>query len=220
MDKFRHIDTWVFDLDNTLYDSRTGVFDRIGEQMTKYVADLLRMPLTDAGALRKSYWEKYGTTLYGLMQEHQIDPHAFLAAAHDIDVSDVPQCAVTKESLAQLPGRKVIFTNSSRHFATRMVRQLGIDQHFDHIFSIEDADFIPKPRVEPYQAVLRNFDIDPVKAVMFEDMEINLKPAHDLGMTTVWIHGDNNDPAYHAQPHLHHKTHTLAHWFEQTVKKK
>ena len=217
MDKFKHIDTWVFDLDNTLYDAATGVFNRIGDQMTLYVADQLKVPVEEASRLRKHYWETYGTTLYGLMKEHKIDPHHFLHHAHQIDISDVPQCVITKEYLARLPGKKVIFTNSSRAFAERMSRHLGIDHHFDHLFSIEDANFLPKPRLEPYQEVLKKFNVDPKRAVMFEDMEINLKTAHDLGMTTVWVHGDNKNPDTHALPHLHHKAETLADWLKKTV---
>ena len=217
MDKFKDIDTWVFDLDNTLYDANTGVFDRIIERMTMFVSELLKISPAEASALRKVYWDKYGTTLYGLMQEHHVDPDAFLRYAHDVDISDVPQCAVTKECLNYLPGRKIVFTNSSRDFATRMTRHLGIDHHFDHIFTIEDAAFLPKPKADPYQLLLRKFNVDPKRAVMFEDMAINLKTAAELGMTTVWIHGQNSDPAEHGQPHLHHKTGTLADWLERTV---
>jgi putative hydrolase of the HAD superfamily len=218
MDKFRHIDTWVFDLDNTLYDSNTGVFDRIGTQMTKYVSQLLKLPLDQAEQVRKGYWQKYGTTLYGLMQEHKVDPYRFLEHAHNIDVSDIAPCPVTQEYLPYLSGTKIVFTNSSRDFAKRMTRQLGIDHHFDYFFSIEDAEFIPKPRIEPYRKVLGKYEINPERAVMFEDMEINLKTAHDLGMTTVWVHGDNKDAETHALPHLHHKTETLADWLLATAK--
>lgn len=217
MDKFKHVDTWVFDLDNTLYDANLGVFDRMGDRMTLYVAELLKLPLDKAATLRRHYWDNYGTTLYGLMQEHKIDPDHFLDFAHQIDISDVPQCDIVKGHLEHLPGRKVLFTNSSRDFAQRMTKHLGINHHFDHFFSIEDGGYLPKPKREPYEAVLRNFDIDPKKATMFEDMAVNLKTAHDLGMTTVWIHGKNNDPKDHAHDHLHHKTETLAHWLKQTV---
>jgi putative hydrolase of the HAD superfamily len=215
MEKFRHIDTWVFDLDNTLYDAATGVFSRIGEQMTLYVAENLGLPMEEAARLRKHYWENYGTTLYGLMQEHKIDPDHFLHHAHQIDISDVPQCAITQEGLARLPGKKIVFTNSSRAFATRMTQHLGIDHHFDHLFSIEDGGYLPKPHPDPYRLVIKNFGFDPRKSAMFEDMAINLKTAHDLGMTTVWLHGDNKNPEEHAQPHLHHKAETLAHWLKQ-----
>ena len=154
------------------------------------------------------------------MQEHQVDPDTFLRHAHDVDISDVPQCLITKEYLKHLPGKKIIFTNSSRDFAARMTKHLGIDHHFDHIFSIEDAQYLPKPKIDPYHALIKNFRFDPKQAVMFEDMAINLKTAADLGMTTVWIHGDNKNPETHALPHLHHKSETLAAWLQHTVKRK
>src|ERR1700728_3267798 len=102
MDKFKHIDTWLFDLDNTLYDANTGVFDRIIDRMTLFVSGNLQISPAEANALRRTYWEKYGTTLRGLMEEHQVNPDVFLWYAHDIDISDVPQCAITKEYLAHL----------------------------------------------------------------------------------------------------------------------
>jgi putative hydrolase of the HAD superfamily len=217
MDKFKHVDTWLFDLDNTLYDANTGVFDRIIDRMNLFVAGHLQISPEKASALRKTYWEKYGTTLRGMMDEHDVKPEVFLWYAHDIDISDVPQCTITKESLALLPGRKIVFTNSSREFATRMTKQLGIDHHFDDIFSIEDAEYLPKPHVDSYHMLIKKFAFDPKKAAMFEDMTINLKTAADLGMTTVWIHGKNKNPADHALPHLHHKAETLAEWLKKTV---
>jgi putative hydrolase of the HAD superfamily len=217
MDKFRHINTWLFDLDNTLYDASTGVFDRIIDRMNLFVSGQLQISTEQASALRKTYWEKYGTTLRGLMEEHQVNPDVFLWYAHDIDISDVPQCAITKEYLAHLPGKKIVFTNSSREFAARMTKQLGIDHLFDGMFSIEDAHYLPKPWVDSYHMLIKKFCFDPQHAVLFEDMAVNLKTAADLGMTTVWIHGNNKNPETHALPHLHHKAETLAAWLKQTV---
>lgn len=220
MDKFRHVDTWVFDLDNTLYDAETGVFVRVGERMTRFVSDLLGVSAEEANNLRKEYWQKHGTTLRGLMMEHAVDPHGFLNHVHDVEIADVPQCPVTREYLAQLPGLKVIFTNAPRAFAERMTKHLGIDHHFEHIFSIEDAAFMPKPHVDPYRTVIERFRFDPRRACMFEDMEVNLKTAADLGMTTVWFHGRHQDPAAGALPHVHHKAEKLADWLQQTLGKK
>jgi putative hydrolase of the HAD superfamily len=210
MRAFQHINTWVFDLDNTLYDAETGVFTRVGERMTSFVADLLQISSEEAAIIRKLYWEKHGTTLRGLMIENKIDPGAFLNHVHDIDLSDVPQCDITVKHLGHLPGRKIIFTNASRPFALRMTRHLGIDHHFDGIFTIEDAGFLPKPHIETYHAVLRKFDFDPKRACMFEDMQVNLKPASDLGMATVWLHGKNRPSEIPV--HVHHASEKLADW--------
>jgi putative hydrolase of the HAD superfamily len=217
MEKFKHVDTWLFDLDNTLYNANNGVFDRIMDRINTFVSGHLQISTEQASALRRTYWEKYGTTLRGMMEEHDVKPDAFLWYAHDIDISDVPQCAITKEYLAHLPGKRFVFTNSSKEFAERMTKHLGIRQHFDGIFSIEDAKYISKPEIDSYHTIINKFGFDPKHAVMFEDMAINLKTAAELGMGTVWIHGKNNDPETHALPHLHHKTETLAKWLEQTI---
>lgn len=220
MDNFRDINTWVFDLDNTLYDAETGVFVKVGERMTDFIIDLLQVSPEEANHLRKEYWKKYGTSMRGLMVEHNVDPHLFLDHVHDIDISDVPQCAVTKEYLESLIGKKIIFTNAPRHFAERMTKHLGIEHHFDHIFAVEDADFLPKPYPEPYHTVIEKFQFDPKRACMFEDMEVNLKPAADLGMTTVWFHGKHQDPHEHNHPHIHHKAEKLSDWLTRTIRKK
>jgi putative hydrolase of the HAD superfamily len=134
-----------------------------------------------------------------------------------VDISGVPQCMITKEYLERLQGRKIIFTNAPRPFATRMTEQLGIGHHFEHMFTIEDAGFLPKPHMETYQTVVKKFLFDPKKACMFDDMEVNLKTAADIGMTTVWFHGKHQNPDEYNHPHIHHKAEKLADWLQRTV---
>ena len=220
MERFRHINTWVFDLDNTLYDAETGIMTRVGEQMTSFVVDLLKISPAEANALRKEYWKKYGTTLRGLMLEHRVDPYQFLEHAHNFDISDVPQCLITQEYLEHLRGKKIIFTNAPRSFAQRVTKHFGIEHHFDHIFGIDDAGFIPKPDPVPYHDLIKSFQFDPRRACMFEDMEENLKTAADLGMTTVWLHGKDRDPEGARPPHVHHQSKKLADWLRHTIQKR
>jgi len=215
MKKFQHVDTWLFDLDNTLYNADNGVFDRMMDRINLYVSGHLQISQEQASALRRTYWEKYGTTLRGMMEEHDIDPDAFLWYTHDIDISDVPHCPITNEYLARLPGRKIVYTNAAHEFAERMTQHLGIRHHFEAIFSIEDAAYISKPEVGSYNHLIKTFSFDPKRTAMFEDTAVNLKTASDLGMTTVWIHG-RNDPL-HGHPHIHHTSETLAKWLQQTI---
>lgn len=217
MERFCHIDTWVFDLDNTLYDAETHVFVEISARMSRYVARHLGISESEADRIRKNFFMKYGTTLRGLMTEHGVAPEEFLKEVHDIDLSCVPQCPVTQEYLARLPGRKFVFTNAPRAFAETMTAHLGIGRYFDGIFAIEDAQYWPKPLPETYDAFLQTHAVKPQSACMFEDMEINLKPAHDLGMTTVWFHG--RQEAAHL-PHVHHRSARLADWLQHTLTKK
>ncbi len=219
MERFIHIDTWVFDLDNTLYDAESHIFKEIGKRMTGLIAAHLNISEEAAAEKRHSYYLKYGTTLRGMMSEHGIAPDAFLRHAHDVDPAPVPPCAITREYLGHLPGRKIIFTNSPRHFARTMLDHLDLAHHFDAIHAIEDADYWPKPHVPSYQSFLKKYEIDPKRACMFEDMAINLKPAHDLGMTTVWLHGQDHNPAEPHPEHIHHKAVKLPDWLRATIRK-
>jgi putative hydrolase of the HAD superfamily len=207
-----HIDSWVFDLDNTLYDAESHVFVEVGARMTDFVAQHLNLPREAADAKRRHFFKTYGTTLRGLMSEHNIEPDGFLRHVHDIDITCVAPCALTKELLLQLPGRRFVFTNAPRHFALAMTSQLGLAGCFDGIFAIEDAAYWPKPKLETYHAFLKKHAVDPKRACMFEDMEINLRPAHDLGMATVWFHGSSPRPEDMNHPHTHHKAEKLRDW--------
>jgi putative hydrolase of the HAD superfamily len=213
---FSHIDSWVFDLDNTLYDAETHVFVEVGARMTDFVASHLNIPREEADKKRKHFFRTYGTTLRGMMTEHGIEPDAFLKHVHDIDLTVVPQCEITKKCLKQLPGKRFVFTNAPRHFAEAMTAQLGIRDCFEGIFAIEDAAYWPKPHLDTYHVFLKKHGVDPKRACMFEDMEINLKPAHELGMTTVWFHGQTPDPGH---AHVHHKAVKLSEWLETHVEK-
>ena len=218
-DLFTRTDSWVFDLDNTLYDAESHVFVECGNRMTDFVSRHLKVPDDEAARLRKHYYHTYGTTLRGLMSEHGVDPAAFLEHVHDIDISVVPPCAVTQEYLALLPGKRFVFTNAPRAFAEDMLAQLGIRQLFEGVFAIEDAAYWPKPKIDSYHVFLNKHGIDPKRACMFEDLEVNLRPAHALGMSTVWFHGKDVKPEDLNHPHTHHKAEKLPDWLLANVTK-
>jgi len=180
----------IFDLDNTLYPSTCNLFAQVSDLIGQYVRDTLKLEADAAYRVQKDYFHRYGTTLRGLMTEHDIDPADYLAKVHDIDVSVVAPAPELATALDDLPGRKLIFTNASRGHAERVMDQLGIADRFETIFDIVDADYIPKPQQQPYDLLLRRDGIDPTRAVYFEDMAKNLLPAKDMGMTTVWVHTD------------------------------
>lgn len=215
-----HIDSWVFDLDNTLYDAESHIFAEVGRRMTDFVASHLQIPYEEADIKRKHFYKTYGTTLRGMMTEHGMEPDIFLKHVHDVDVTTVTPCEITKVSLAHLPGRRFVFTNAPRAFAEVMVAHLGIAHYFEGIFAIEDAAYVPKPNVETYHVFLKKYGIDPATACMFEDMEVNLRTAHDLGMSTVWFHGKNVRPEDLNYPHTHHTSEKLSDWLEKHVAKR
>jgi putative hydrolase of the HAD superfamily len=215
---FDHVQTWVFDLDNTLYPSRCNLFAQIDERMTGFVSNLLGMERGEARKVQKQLYHTHGTTLAGLMIEHKIEPASFLDNVHDIDYSPVPAAPELVSALENLPGRRIIFTNGSRRHAERVLERQGTTHLFSDIFDITDCKFVPKPKAEPYAAFMGKFGIDGTRAAMFEDLPQNLGPAFAHGMTTVLVHSDMDDhPIYKeiagwgdAPPaHIHHRTDDL-----------
>lgn len=182
-----HIDTWVFDLDNTLYPHHVNLFAQIDRNMTAYVAELLSLDPAEAKRLQKAYYRDHGTTLQGLMIHHSVDPNDFLERAHAIDYSVVPADPALGEAIKALPGRKFIFTNGSTTHAQMTARALGILDHFDDIFDIVAADFVPKPAGDTYDKFMSLHRVDTQNAVMFEDLPRNLVVPKALGMKTVLL---------------------------------
>ncbi|MGL5733361.1 MAG: pyrimidine 5'-nucleotidase [Beijerinckiaceae bacterium] len=184
---FGHVDSWIFDLDNTLYPHDADLWPQIDSQITAYVSEKFGLDGLSSRALQKYWYQRYGTTLRALMDEHDIDPHEFLSMAHDIDRSRLLPNPALGEAIAALPGRKFILTNGDRDHAEKTILQLGIDRHFEGIFGIVEAGFVPKPQRATYEKFLGDHAIDASRAAMFEDLEKNLTVPHALGMTTVLV---------------------------------
>ncbi|WP_082520637.1 pyrimidine 5'-nucleotidase [Rhizobium sp. Root482] len=184
---FAHVTDWVFDLDNTLYPHHVNLFSQIDRNMTAYVAALLQMDPVAAKTLQKDYYRDHGTTLQGLMLHHGIDPNDFLEKAHAIDYTVVPADPALGEAIKALPGRKFIFTNGSVPHAEKTARALGILDHFDDIFDIVAADFVPKPAGDTYHKFMSLHRVDTKNAAMFEDLPRNLIVPKTLGMKTVLL---------------------------------
>src|SRR5215470_2006695 len=180
------IETWIFDLDNTLYPVSCRLFDQIHARMTRFIAERLELTPEAALTVQKTYFREHGTTLRGLMNVNRIDPEDFLAFVHEVDVSGVPRDAVLVAALAALPGRKIVHTNGSRGHAERLLDHLGIAASFCGIIDIAIAGYEPKPGLAGYHALLQRHQVNPATALMVEDMAKNLAPAAALGMTTAW----------------------------------
>ncbi len=213
MSGFDHVDTWVFDLDNTLYHARHGLFDQVDQRITDYVSRALDISRDEARPLQKRYFDEHGTTLNGLIALHDCDPQDYLAYVHDIDYSIVPVDPDLDTALAGLPGRKIIFTNGDVPHAERVTERIGIAHHFEAIFDIVASDYIPKPEQVVYDAIIGRHDIEPGRSAMFEDIARNLAPAKALGMTTVWIRGDSAWAAASSDDgHIDHIVDELTPW--------
>ena len=181
---------WIFDLDNTLYSGKTRVFDQVSKKMTQYVSNKLNVNLDKAKKIQIDYFHKYNTTLNGMIKNHKIDANEFLDFVHDIDIDFLKKDLKLNEELKKLDGKKIIFTNGPRKHALNVTQKIGIDQHFDDIFDIIDSNFVPKPEIEPYKKIVEKHKIDPNLCVFVEDIARNLRPAYEMGMTTVWIKND------------------------------
>ncbi len=186
-----HIETWIFDLDNTLYPASSRLFDQVDRRIGAFIADFFDVAHDEAKRLQKSYFREYGTTLRGLMTKHDMEPGPFLEFVHDIDLSPLAPSPELEAALGRLPGRKLVFTNADEPYAERVMDRLGIGHHFSAIYDIAAADWIPKPAPDAYARLASRHDVNCARAVFFEDILRNLAPAAALGMTTVWVRGEN-----------------------------
>jgi len=184
---FRHVEAWIFDLDNTLYPAASDLFTQIDARMAAYVARELKLERSEASRLQKAYYRDHGTTLNGLIKLHGVDPEPYLAEVHDIDLSVLAPDPALKEAIERLPGRRFVFTNGCCDYAQRVLDRLGLTGIADEVWDIRTTNFCPKPDPAAYDAVVARAAIAPARAAMFEDLARNLVPAHALGMTTVWL---------------------------------
>ena len=183
------IKNWIFDLDNTLYPPEENIFSQIDKKMTSFISNSLDISIDEAYEIQKENFVNHGTTLAGFMNDknNKINPDKFLEYVHDIDLSTLKEDNKLREVLLLIPGKKYIFTNGTKHHAENVLKKLNLENIFQSIFGIKEANYLPKPNVKTYNLFLKNNKIDPKTSIMFEDMSRNLVPAKELGMTTVLL---------------------------------
>jgi len=184
---FDHVDTFVFDLDNTLYPHHLNLWQQVDDRIRNYIAKFLGLTYEDAFRKQKDFYRRYGTTMRGLMIEHGMEPDDFLDYVHRIDHSPITPNPALGAALEKLPGRKLILTNGTRVHANAVMKRLAIDHHFEDVFDIVAGELEPKPLPQTYDRFLARHRVDPGKAAMFEDLARNLEVPHRLGMTTVLV---------------------------------
>ena len=209
---FSHVTTWVFDLDNTLYPPHHRLFDQIEVRMTAWVMRALNLGRTEADRLRQHYWDRYGTTLAGLMREHGVDPGPYLTEVHEIDFSALPRDPALAARLAALPGRRIVYTNACVPYAERVLAARGLEGLFHAVYGVENASFRPKPEAEAFAQVFAADGLDPTRAAMFEDDPRNLIAPHQMGMQTVLV-----APKPTRARHIHHHTDDLAGFLARVI---
>ncbi len=216
MKDLKKIKYWLFDLDNTLYDGATKVFEQVDKKMTKFISEKLKVSSEEAKKIQKNYFQEYNTTLNGMIKHHKIDAEEFLEFVHDVDLNFLKEDLFLRDEIKRLKGKKIIFTNGSRAHAENVTKRIGVSNLFDGIFDIRDSDFIPKPSREPYKKLIESYKIEPQYCIFFEDIARNLKPAYELGMKTVWI--INKEPwaaKFSDSEFVNYKTKKLANFLKE-----
>lgn len=195
---------WVFDLDNTLYPPEAALFAQIEVRMTDYVMRTLKVDKARADYLRQHYWQLYGSTLAGLMGDHDVNPAPYLEEVHEISLDHLQPDPDLRAAIAALPGRRIVHTNGPQDYAGRVLEARGLDGVFDAVYGVAEADFHSKPAPQAFETVHQRDALNPQEAVMFEDDPRNLQVPHDLGMGTVLV-----GPEAHPGDHIHHHTDSL-----------
>jgi putative hydrolase of the HAD superfamily len=184
---FSHVDTWVFDLDNTLYPHHVNLWQQVDQRIGEFIGAYLKVSAEQARFIQKDYYRRYGTSMRGMMTEHGVSADDYLAYVHRIDHSPLQPNPAMGAAIAKLPGRKLILTNGSTDHAEAVLTRLGLLAHFEAVFDIIAAELEPKPAPQTYHKFLRDHAVDPTRAAMFEDLARNLVVPHELGMTTVLV---------------------------------
>jgi putative hydrolase of the HAD superfamily len=219
---FGHVETWVFDLDNTLYPHHLNLWQQVDERIRDYIARYLKVTAEEAFRLQKDYYKRYGTSMRGLMTEHGMEPDDFLDFVHQIDHSPLTPNAALGAAIEVLPGRKLILTNGTRRHADAVLARLELDRHFDDVFDIVAAELEPKPSPQTYDRFLKAHNVDAARTAMFEDLARNLVVPHALGMTTVLVVPEHTREVFREDwelegreaPHVDHVTDDLVGFLE------
>ena len=186
--KFKQkINTWIFDLDNTLYSADSGIFQQVHKLMGEFISKNLKMDMIEAKKLQSKYYKQHGTTLRGLMDNHGVEPDYFLDEVHKLDYSIVGPDEILNKELEKIQGRKIIYTNANKKHVVDVLERINLANFFDEIFDIKMANYIPKPEIRPYEQIIDIFNINPSSSAMFDDIAKNLVPAKKVGFTPVWV---------------------------------
>lgn len=212
-----HIDAWLFDLDNTLYPESAKLFAQIDARIGAYVARTLNLDPVEAHKVQKGWFISHGTTLAGLMAEHGVDPHDYLADVHDIEMDVLEHNAPLAAAIAKLPGRKLIFTNADAPYAEKVLARLGLLDQFEAIHDVHASNYAPKPHPDAYRSVCQAWQIDATRAVFVEDMARNLAPAKAIGMSTVWVDNGSEQAPDADRSYIDFRTHDICHWLHSIL---
>jgi putative hydrolase of the HAD superfamily len=201
-----NIKTLFIDLDDTLYDRGNGLWEAIRGRMALYMRERIGLPEEEIPAIRRHYFETYGTTLRGLQIHHHIETDDYLEYVHDLPLRNfISPDESLQRLLSELPQPKWILTNSSSGHAQRVLDILGVQEFFSGIIDIRALEFHCKPEPEAYRLAMKIAGVsDPEQCLYLDDSPLNLAPAKEMGMTTVLISDVDSSPAAHLViPRIH-----------------
>jgi putative hydrolase of the HAD superfamily len=221
LSELAHVESWIFDLDNSLYPASSNLFELIDLRMGDYIQRLLGVDALEARRVQKGYFHAHGTTLAGLMASHGVSPGEFLDFVHDIDLARLSADPVLVAALDRLPGRKFVFTNASENYARRVLDRLGLANAFDGMHDIHAMAYVPKPDPSAYQAICERHGIDPARAFFADDMARNLRPAKALGMATLWVdNGSEQADGVAEAAFIDYRAEDIAGWLSEVLGEK
>jgi putative hydrolase of the HAD superfamily len=215
--RFDHIRNWIFDLDNCLYPASAGLFELIDERMGAYIQRLLSCDAAEARRVQKHHFHTHGTTLAGLMKEHDVDPNDFLDDVHSIPLERIQCDDRLAAALDKLPGRKFVFTNGDAVYARRVLEAIGVHDRFDELHDIHASSYRPKPDPHGYALLCDRFGIDPAQALLADDMAQNLEPAKALGMTTIWVDNGSERGTHGLGDFIDYRIANVSDWLDALV---
>lgn len=217
LQQLSHVRNWIFDLDNTLYPASANLFALIDARIGEYVRDLLQCDAAEAHRIQKGYFHAHGTTLSGLMAEHDVDPRHYLDFVHDVDMDVLEANEALVEALARLPGRKLVFTNGDAPYAARVLDRLGLGASFESVHDIHATEYRPKPDPLAYKGLCDAYGLEPTESLFVEDMARNLKPAKAIGMTTVWIDNGSEQTPEQDRSFIDYTVSDLGSWLHEIL---
>ncbi len=212
------IDTWIFDLDNTLYSADSGIFQQVHKLMGEFISNHLNINIKDAKEIQRKYYKQHGTTLRGMMDNHGVKPDDFLSAVHKLDYSIVGPNKDLNKELSKLKGRKIIYTNANLQHVKDVLNRLELTNMFKEVFDIKEAKYIPKPEITPYLQLIKDYNINPSTTIMFDDIAKNLVPAKNVGFISVWIdagYENFSDDIESSKKYLDYKTKNISNFLNQ-----
>jgi len=192
------IHTIFFDLDNTIYPRKTGLWAAISERINLYITDILHIHKDEVPAIRQYCRRNYGTSLQGLKSLYQIDEAEFLSFVHDVNLSNVlSDDGKLLKLMNSIPQNKIIFTNADAAHANRVLNFFGIKSNFDLVIDVLSLQPYVKPHPKAFEKALSISGLaSPDGCIFIDDMIENVEQGQKMGFLSILVgESDENFPS-------------------------